>query len=260
MTVIRCRTHIEAYQHKARSSHLHELSGRTGRPDLTAFINQHIIQVLALKPTDCLVDIGCGAGTLLQFAAPLIPNGKYIGLAPTPEEVKRLQATHSSTAQGTFQQGFAQRLPLPDACADKVVCNGVILLLPPDEVNSALEEIRRIAKPQALVWLGEIPQINELADRNYGDSLLHWLWWVLKHQGIAAFYRRARQTLRGLLTPEPLIISPKTLFYEPEAAFIARVQQTGLSLEYSRIHAEITPAGEPCLSTSRMDYLFRCPV
>ena len=96
------------------------------------------------------------------------------------------------------EQGLATQLPLADGSADKVVVNGVLLLLPgEEEVLRCLAEIRRICKDGATVYLGEIPDRNEFADRPYGDSIASWLWWVLRQQGPGVFWLRLKQVARS---------------------------------------------------------------
>lgn len=254
MSLVRCQNYIEVYRQKAKSKQINELSGRTGRPDLTLSVNQHILQTLGTAPHEVIVDIGCGDGTLLRLAAPHIRSG--IGILPTPEEVTRLrQELGNSWANLNIQQGIATDTGLPANSADKIICNGVILLLESSQVDATLQEIVRLAKTGAPVWLGEIPEANEFIAKPYGDSIWRWLLWVLRHQGTRAFYQRCKQTLIGLCSAEPFIISPKTLFYETEPCFIRRAQNFGLEWHNSQRHQEIAPNGT-LQSTGRMDYLF----
>ena len=44
MPIIKCETYVDVYRSKASSKDINELSGRTGRPDLTDFISQQIIK------------------------------------------------------------------------------------------------------------------------------------------------------------------------------------------------------------------------
>lgn len=256
MSIVRCRTHIEAYRHRSRASDANELSGRTNRPDLTRFVNARIVETLHLQRSDTLVDVGCGDGTLLRLACHKINRG--VGILPTEEEVARVTAELQKIGSNIeILQGVAERTNWSAGSADKVVCNGVIILLESYRVDAALMELARIAKAQALVFVGEIPQSDENIDWNYGDSVVLWLWSIWWRQGVAAFRQRLRQTLRALLSAEPLIITPKKLFYESPSSFIERASQHGLSLLWHGPHLELSTTGETSPSKTRYNYLFR---
>ena len=66
MPIIKAADFIEVYRAKASASDINELSGRTGRPDLTKFVNSQILPLLQLSSDDTLVDIGCGTGGYLR--------------------------------------------------------------------------------------------------------------------------------------------------------------------------------------------------
>src|SRR5215470_10356673 len=57
--------------------------------------------------------------------------------------------------------GRTDSIPLPDASASVVACNSVLLLVPEDLMSKSLRETARICRPNARVWLGEIPRVEE---------------------------------------------------------------------------------------------------
>ncbi len=255
MPIVKCENFIQVYKQKARAMDINELSGRSGRPDLTLYVSQNILSAMNIRQNDVLVDIGCGDGTLLKLAAKT--NCTAIGILPTDEEFERV----SSALRGAFPEikilkGLAQATNLDSQTATKVVCNGVFIILPENDVDMALKEIARICKPKALVFIGEIPFKNEFEGKNYGDSILLWLWWVLRKRGLKAFLSQSIFTLKCIFTSEPLIIAPKKHYYAAPDDFIARAAKYGLELKEKYAHREKTTAGKEIESNSRYDYVF----
>lgn len=254
MPIVKCRDHIEVYEQKARSGDLHELSGRTGRGDLTQFVAQSIAATLELQSADVLVDIGCGDGTLIGLVAGQV--ARAVGILPTAAEVGRIQPLFAGNGRVEIRQGLSQETGLPPAVADKVVCNGVFLLLTATQVEQSFREIARIGKPGSTVFIGEVPCIDEFRDRTYGDSIRGWLWWVLRKQGVGAFAVRLRQTLVAAMSSEPMTIAPKVHYFRDPAGFIALAQAHGLKLRTHFPHPEVSVAGERANSATRWDYVF----
>lgn len=254
MAIVKCKSHIEVYEHKARSLESHELSGRTGRHDLTRFVCESISPHLSLCPTDIFVDIGCGDGTLLNTVAGSVFEA--IGVLPTNAEVVRVRQLLSRAHNVQIQRGLAQSTGLPAQFADKVVCNGVFILLADHEVDAALQEIARIAKPRSVTFIGEVPILNEFEGKTYGDSIGKWLWYVLRTQGIHAFLARLRQTVGAIFSAEPFLIAPKSHFFSSPERFIERGRSLGLVMKKYFRHREVTIRGEPRESQSRYDYVF----
>lgn len=264
MAIFKTTSHVEAYRAKASARDINELSGRTGRPDLTAFVTQQIVARLPLRRDAVLVDVGCGdASLLLQAGRQGLDGffGRLIGLLPTREEVSRVRdhLLHRACAPShlvSIEPGLADQTHIPDRYCDLLVCNGVLIVLPDDaSVRAALTEFARITKPGATVYLGEIPDTDEMAGKNYGDSVSGWLLWVLKHQGLAAFWIRLRQTLAAVFSREPFVIAPKKIFHMPPDAFIALLSHHGFEVLEHHRHQEVAPDGTVRDSGTRWNFL-----
>jgi ubiquinone/menaquinone biosynthesis C-methylase UbiE len=254
MTIVRAPNFIEEYRARAQSSDVNEITGRTGRRDLTAFVTARVLERLSLCPSDTLVDVGCGDASLLANASAAVSGGRFIGILPTAEELALVQATRRLDGI-SIMIGLAEATGLPPGSADKVVCNSVLHIVP--DVAATLRELARIAKAGAVVFIGEVPKVDEKAGKRYGDSLTKWLIYVLRTRGISSFASKLRLVLRALLSSEPLVISPKTVFFIQPQAFIAMAERYGLRLIESFPHPEITSAGTIYESPTRVDYLFR---
>lgn len=255
MSIIKVKTKLDEYKHRACSSDINELSGRTNRSDITFFVNTEISKRMGFKPNEVIVDIGCGDGTLLEIAEN--KGASCIGILPSEEEVTRVRERFLTKADRiNIEQGLASKTDLPDKVADNVVCNGVFLLLDEEDVNLALKEISRITKPNSQVYIGELCFRDETEGKNYGDSILKWLLWVLLNQGGREFLSRCKQTLRALFTTEQMLILPKNHYYCTPEEFISRAKLYGLNINEHFPHKSISSNNEIIKSDSRQDYIF----
>lgn len=179
----------------------------------------------------------------------------YARRHPAHAAGSRPGAAHLQSDRIDIRPGLADATGLPDGFADILVCNGVPLIVP--DVEAALREMARIAKPGARVFIGEIPKANEQVGKNYGGSIGKWLVFVLRRQGIRAFGKCLRQVLVAMFSREPFIISPKKAFYMEPQTFTDMVERCGFRLIERFTHLEIDRAGIVYESSTRIDYLFR---
>ena len=255
MSIIKTDSWIEVYRNRAKSGDINELSGRTHRSDITQFVNSEIASKMEIESGDIVVDIGCGDGTLMQLLE--MKGASGFGILPTSDEVERVQARFSEPGtEIRIEKGLATNTNLPSNMANKVVCNGVFNLLGANDVDLALKEIARISKNNALIYIGEVPFCNEMDGKNYGDSLIKWLFWVLKNHGINQFLIRVIQTLKAVFSKEHLIIKPKGFYYCTPDNFISKAKSYGLINKDTFRHKSISPKKETVESDSRQDYMF----
>lgn len=74
MAVYKSTTYVDVYRAKSKAKDINELSGRTGRPELTDFVTNQIVSKLPLRDDTVLVDLGCGEASLLlkAYDTPLV--------------------------------------------------------------------------------------------------------------------------------------------------------------------------------------------
>jgi SAM-dependent methyltransferase len=264
MTIHRAPNYQEEYRIRARSNDAHQLTGRT-RPSLTEFVNDQITGKVELKPGSVVVDIGCGNGAFLQKAANKgvqTNGGRLIGILPTEEEARRLRQHLNAAGKDviSIQVGRLGGTGLSDGIADVVVSNSVFILLDNKEAAiEALLEIKRIAKPGCTVFIGELPDRDEMAGRTYGNSISAWLLWVLRNRGLKAFIASCRQTLKALLTKEPFIVSTKKVFHCDPQDFNNLLHAHGFNVLECYRHKEIDENGDIHESPTRWNFLARKP-
>src|SRR3954453_14645597 len=147
MPIIRLNNYVDVYKLRSHSSDLHSLAVRDGRQAVTKFVNSQILERVAAKPDDVLVDVGCGDGCLLKKADKIRTR---IGTVSSQDECDRLRKEIPGV---NFKASLIYALPLETATADVIVCNAVLPYLQSTEnVEKALCGLARIAKPNGKVW------------------------------------------------------------------------------------------------------------
>ena len=108
------------------------------------------------------------------------------------------------------------------------------------------------------MFVGELPDKDENIGKDYGDSILSWLFWVLKNQGLKSFFSRLKQIIPALLSKEPFIISPKQkMFHMKPDNFISIAEKYDFELVKNYKHKEINENRIEYLSKTRWDYIFK---
>ena len=110
---------------------------------------QKIVRLLRLRPGECILDVGCGTGTLAIEAKRLVgPTGSVHGVDASPEMIKRAnKKAHKADGTVTFTRAFAQALPFPDGRFDAVVTTLMLHHLPHTARRRCALEMRRVLKP-----------------------------------------------------------------------------------------------------------------
>lgn len=112
---------------------------------------QALFSGLGLKPSDRILDVGCGTGEISSRLATL-SGARVIGL-DLIEEHLNLARQHPATADGRLEyvHGDALMLPFEDDQFDLVVCRHMLHAIP--DVDRALVEMRRVARPGGRLYL-----------------------------------------------------------------------------------------------------------
>ncbi len=104
-------------------------------------------ELLALKPGDTVIDIGCGPGNFTRrFSETVSPNGLAIGFDGSRPMLKRAQnEIGGDAATLAYILGDATNLPFADDSADAICCFAALHMFP-DPFRS-LDEMVRTLKP-----------------------------------------------------------------------------------------------------------------
>jgi SAM-dependent methyltransferase len=116
-----------------------------------------------IKRGDVVVDLGSGAGNDAFIARNETGDmGSVIGIDFTPAMIEK--ARKNATARGfenvEFRQGDIEDMPVRNACADVVVSNCVLNLVP--NKDGVFKEISRVLKPGGHFSISDIVLVGEL--------------------------------------------------------------------------------------------------
>lgn len=261
MPIKRVDSYLDVYRSKAQAKDIHEMSGRASDKPQTQFVASYILNKLRnLKATGLLLDIGCGDGTLLISAQASKLFSSCIGVLPTSLETKRLVDhlhNHTDLSQPIpILTGLVTSIPLQTASVDTLVCNGVLIYMQTyAELEDAVHELSRVCAPGAIVYIGELPVIDESKDQQYGQSVSRWLVWTFKNYGYKLFLHRLWLVLLAMFTSKEMVIRPNKLMYQQVDKFEALLESAGfIDIDSFRheIHCE---SSNTKYSASRYNYI-----
>jgi len=117
-----------------------------------------------LRRGEVVLDVGSGGGIDTILAARAVgSSGRAIGLdllREMGERAERHAKEAGVEAWTEFVTGEMEQIPLPDACIDVVISNGVINLSP--RKSRVLAEIRRVLKPGGRLCVADLTVNDEL--------------------------------------------------------------------------------------------------
>jgi SAM-dependent methyltransferase len=130
--------------------------------DTLTDIQERIVDRLAPSPDRPWLDLACGTGAVAERAAAAGAPVVGIDLAPALIETARERAAERGLAID-YRVGDCERLDLPDASFDVVLCVHVLEHVPDDA--AALRELHRILKPGG--WgVIQVPILRETTDED----------------------------------------------------------------------------------------------
>jgi ubiquinone/menaquinone biosynthesis C-methylase UbiE len=134
---------------------------------------EKLIDSLALRGSETVIDVGCGRGLLLNAAARRLTTGKAIGLdlwqsvdqsGNNPDATLANARTEGVAGLVEVKTGDMRELPFEDQTVDVVVSSLAIHNIPNKEGRvKAIQEIARVLKPQGQVALLDFQYTDEYA-------------------------------------------------------------------------------------------------
>jgi ubiquinone/menaquinone biosynthesis C-methylase UbiE len=98
---------------------------------------------LSVRPTDRVLDVGCGTGALLRQLAHTYPQAHLVGVDPVPAMLAVARRRLPTSVE--LHEGWAERLPYDDESFDVVVSCNVFHYIRQPVV--ALREMERVLRP-----------------------------------------------------------------------------------------------------------------
>lgn len=163
-------TEQATYTHGHHTSVVTDHARRTAQ-DSAAYLIPHI------KPTDIILDVGCGPGSITADLAALVSQGKVIGCDSVESVLQQASdnAASRNLSNVSFKAADANALPFEDNSFDIVHCHQVLQHV--KDPVAILKEMRRVTKPGGLVaareadykafaWYPELPQLSRWMELN----------------------------------------------------------------------------------------------
>jgi len=105
-----------------------------------------LVELLAVSPSDSLLDVGTGTGALLREVER--SGGRPARAIGVDVSDRMLARTRAVVPPGTeLRRADARALPLPDASADVITCAYLLHLLTGEVRTEVLRELRRVLVP-----------------------------------------------------------------------------------------------------------------
>lgn len=110
----------------------------------------------ALPEARAIVEFGCGTGRLAKRILTLAPEASYTGFEVSTTMVRLARdslASFGDRASVQLLEPGTVRLPVPDQSSDRLISTYVLDLLPSADIETFLQQARRVLKPDGRLCL-----------------------------------------------------------------------------------------------------------
>jgi len=143
-------------------------------------LREMTVSLAQVKPGDCVLEAGCGTGTLTLAAKRQAgPSGKVFGIDIIPGMIELSQRKAAqANLDVTFQLGSIDDIPFPANQFDVVMCSFMIFHMSEMVRRKGIIEIYRVLKPQGRLLVLDLalptrPLPRAIAQLLFGGMLQH---------------------------------------------------------------------------------------
>jgi ubiquinone/menaquinone biosynthesis C-methylase UbiE len=116
-----------------------------------AYTARQVDAALALKPTDRVLELGCGVGRIARDLAPKVAHWEGSDISANMLKVARERLADFGNV-GFTELTRSNFKPLPDASFDKAYCVAVFIHMDKEDFYLYLEDMARVLKPGGLFF------------------------------------------------------------------------------------------------------------
>lgn len=128
------------------------LDSKTKRNDYLRKAQNDVIALLEIGENICLIDVGCGTGMALGFAAERNSwKGTYYGVDLSEKMIEKAKENFKGKENFHFIQANSESIPLPDNFSDYIICTHSFHHY--FHPVLALKEMHRLLKPGGKIYL-----------------------------------------------------------------------------------------------------------
>ena len=119
------------------------------------FTQKRVISLLGLRENQCFLDIGCGTGWAVRYAASLVRNkGNFYGIDISSGMIEKAENNCKGCENIYFYKADAAALPFEGDFFDLIMCtNSFHHYFSPSKV---LGEVYRVLKPGGKIYVAEL--------------------------------------------------------------------------------------------------------
>jgi len=143
-------------------------------------LRETTVNLAQVKPGDCVLEIGCGTGTLTLAAKRQAgPSGKVYGIDVIPGMIELSQRKAVQANENiTFQLGSIDDIPFSENQFDVVMCSFMIFHMSENTRRKGIAEIYRVLKPKGRLLVLDLalptqPLPRAIAQMVFGGMLQH---------------------------------------------------------------------------------------
>jgi ubiquinone/menaquinone biosynthesis C-methylase UbiE len=137
-------------------------------------LRETTVSLADVKPGDCVLEVGCGTGTLTLAAKRRTgPSGKVFGIDVIPGMIELSQRKAAQANEDvTFQLGSIDDIPFSANQFDVVMCSFMIFHMSENTRRKGIAEIYRVLKPKGRLLVLDLALPTQPLSRTIAQMLL----------------------------------------------------------------------------------------